>query len=260
MTTLHVYPHSSDTLEVTFASGTTMFYPGEGYIASAIADDGRFLGEAEGATKDEAVRKLQQALVAQLAEVADAKMVRAARERIALSRMHSRDHAVKIADLSDGEFGHMVRQAMQEKVVEAATASRDAALADKALVKKAEHEALVDEQEARKHMTPLAGFTAHKVHVPDLDLREVDVHSIADARTLDVYSVLNILSGGEPLDRETTTYAQIAVIHALAAAHAIVEPDQVTAVLTPEQSAKVQAAVEVLGIDEATATAKVLAL
>jgi hypothetical protein len=262
---VNVYPHSPVAQEATFASGTVTFYGGTGFIASVLSDDGRFLGEAEGATEEEARRNLQDVMIARIEKLGNPEYVAAARERVALIRKQP-IKPVRIADLSDGDFGHMVRQAMQEKVVETATASRDAALADKALVKAADHETLKADQEQRKGGVPMPGFISHTLHIPALDLNEVDIHAVADGRTVDVYSVLNILSGLPALDRETTTYAQVAVIHAIAAANAKHEwaadfsVPQVTAVLTPEQSAKVKVLIEVMHLDEQTATTKVLAL
>jgi hypothetical protein len=228
-----------------------------GYVANATNDDGsQFLGEAQGVDEDAARHALQEHLLAQLEASADAKpeQVRLARERIKADHVKS-IAPVSLSHLSDGELGQVVRASMQHAVAAEAKERRDASLADKALVKASEVAALKHEQEVRKHGAPMPGFTAYGLTVPELDLRDVDVHSVADATTLTFYSALNVLRGEKPLDRDTTTYAQVAAIHVIAGA----KSRQIVAVLTAGQFAKVQTLVSA-GIDEAKATELVLSL
>jgi hypothetical protein len=224
-----------------------------GYVANVTNDDGsQFLGEAVGATKEDARRALLDFLVIGLASTEDAKpeQVQAARERI--KETHNRRFGAKLEHVSDGELGHMVREAMQEQEAVKATASRDAALADRAVVKTEDERLRLAEAAERATWTPIPGYTAYGLTVPDLDMREKDMNAVADQQTIMLYSALSVLAGRGPLDRETTTWGRIR------ATHTLLTPDREVVIPTAGQFAKAEALAKALNVSMDVALPKVL--
>jgi hypothetical protein len=247
-----VYPHNPADTEVEFSKGTVMFYGGSGYIANAVTDDGKFLGEAEGATEAEAVAALGRALVVGFAATDDAKpdQVQDARERIKAT--HDRRFGAKLEHVSDGELGHMVREAMQEQEVAKATESRDAALVDRAIVDAERERLRLAEAAERATWEPIPGYVAYGLTVPELDMRDKDMNAVADAKTIMLYSALSVLAGRNPLDREATTWGRIRLTHTL------LTPDRAAVVPTAGQFAKAQTLAKVLHVSMDVAQARVL--
>jgi hypothetical protein len=191
-------------------------------------------------------------LAVRLEAAEDAKPEQVQQARARIKETKARVLGTKLEYVSDGELGHIIREAMQEQESVKAAESRDAALADRALVQAEQERLRLAEAAERATWKPIPGYTLHGFTVPDLDMQDKDLNAVADQQTIVFYSALGYLSGRSPLDRDTTTWKQIKAIHVL------LTPDRISVVLTAGQFAKAQTLVKVLGISEEAASARVL--